>query len=341
MSQHTHTHTTGSKSPYCLPRREHNPFYQSAEDLTGRGVPTWKQLQEYKDDNSGYETLRALADSENKALPLSKKEKGFLYCLSPTDPPVPLRPVPSPRRSLLQPTPTPQRGETLTRGRQPGRVGHRKRPNNLASGLAPDLHTQHKDSPIYEMPDNFINPGPRREQPPRGTNLPPPPTLPVREHLTRGRESHTSTEPQLPPQNPQIQNPRDPELPCTVLGDNSSDGREPEELVVYGEEREDGGEIGLKEFGGVGEGGNGAITTTPHDISALYANVKKVPKVESVSGSDPQSKRKESTASESPPGVPPYRGESWLEGEQATTDDKVEDKDSDPAPLALTETHHS
>ena len=325
---------------YCLRRTEHNPFYQSAEDLTDRGVPTWKQLQDYQEDNDGYEILRALSTSmgnENKALPLGKKDNGFRYCLSPTDSPACLRPVPSPRRVLLQNQSPRRRRETPTTEEEPGRGRHnRKRPSNLTPDLASALQTQQKESPIYELPDKFINTGRRRHhlEPPGHT---PPPALPGRRN--GGSVGGTaSSEPQLPHLPPELA------LPCIVLAGNT-DQKAPEGIPLYGDQRyeESGDETELQEVLQAGRADeiHREKTMTPDDVSALYANVKKVPKDGVASATGPKMRREESIDGETPPDVPPYRGggEDFADGEPTTTTtttttgDDVEEKTQYALPL--------
>ena len=330
---------------YYLPRTEHNPLYQSAEDLTDRGVPTWKQLQDYQEDNDGYEILRARPTSMgngNKVLPVSKKENGFLYCLSP---PAPLRPVPSPRRALLQnQSPRPRRETPTTKEREVGRGGHRMRPSNLTPDLASAMQTQQKDSPIYEMPDKFINTGRRRHhlEPPGHT---PPPALPGRRNggSVGGTASSEPQLPHLPPAQIELA------LPCSVLAGNI-DQKAPEGILLYGNQRceESGDEMELQEVlqAGKADEVHREKTLTPDDVSALYANVKKIPKDGIASATGPKMRREESIDGERPPDVPPYRGggEDWLDEEPpttTTTEDDVEEKTQYalPLPPSLTDTN--
>lgn len=323
------------KSRYCLPRRERNPLYQSTEDLTDRGLPTRKQSQDYQDENGGYDTLRTPNTSFNhKFPPLDKDRNGFLFCLSPTDPPVPLRPVPSPRHVLLQDQTTAagEMSREMTHG------GHRKRPNNLTSGLASVAQPQRKDSPVYEMPDKFVDIGRRHRLKPPGSSTPP--TLPGRRNLEKKARMSGGLElppaADLPPA-PQLKQ-RGLATPCTAIP--AQDLKPTEEFYEEQGEEESGEKMKLKEFASIepyAEIGrvdkNGGRAPTTDDARALYANVKKVPKDGAVAAG-PQMSRKESVQSE-PPEIPPYCGggeDGWLCEELATPDDNVEDKDSDCPP---------
>ena len=134
-------------------RRERNPFYQSAEDLVGedkrRGANTPKDYTDSPDNVGDYDTLRGLplARDSGKLLALNKKENGYFYCLSPTDPPVPLRPVPSERGQSPE-------YEAITYKSQgpPHKLMQDCRAQKPAQGAGPaGSSPQYKNCPIYEM----------------------------------------------------------------------------------------------------------------------------------------------------------------------------------------------
>lgn len=119
----------------------------------------------YKEDNGGYDALRAsrLCGS-GKLTPLNRRMNGLTYCLSPTDPPVPLRAVPrsiSPQYEMVK-SQGPRRPQKLMLAKKIDTSVHTSNDRQSVprrdtcnrdcnSSSVATQHSQCKNSPIYEM----------------------------------------------------------------------------------------------------------------------------------------------------------------------------------------------
>ena len=273
-------------------------------------IPAQKQFQDPQEENGGYEALRTThplpLSSANKLLPLGKKENGFLYCLSPSDPPVPLRPVPSPRRGFPDKTNCDKNKLTTTPEvqRRGGGEG-RQRPTNFGFGV-PSALQESKSSPIYELPDRFLKVGPNLKR--RACS--PPPALPERvNHQMRANaenESPTASL-QLPTVHTNHSEPAVPYEDPTPYHTIDLKAKKPPKTEAGKEDDGLGMEMREVVTGGQSEG---EMAPAPEELQALYANVKKHPK------SKPSTEEHLMSVSESitPPELPPYLGERWVEG---------------------------
>ena len=158
------THAEVSKQLY-FSRQERNPFYQSAEELVDGNTTSPDPSSNHKckspDEDGGYDTLKDLPLSRGtgKLIPLEKKEKGYFYCLSPTDPPIPLSAVtvPNPFYEKVSTKGLPQRPRGLLKGscarRQPlsGRDSDSRPTRTRSCDEIASSPLQSKNSPIYEM----------------------------------------------------------------------------------------------------------------------------------------------------------------------------------------------
>lgn len=170
------------------PKRQRNPFYQSVEDLTENTGTKDPMKHVYNnvnvsEDNDEYATLKAVPPPHlcgtGKLIARTKKLNKYRYCLSPTDPPVPLRPVPRARSPQYEKVnlQAPKRPKILP-------LDHSAKPTGKSVANSSDSNTkmlQRRNSPIYEMVELS-----HRDMCPQSSVQPTqPPTLPMRGHRHR------------------------------------------------------------------------------------------------------------------------------------------------------------
>ena len=287
-------------------RRQRNPFYQSAEDLIDRGNPIWTKSHS-TEENGGYEVLRTLPLSKGKSLQLIN---GFHYCQSPTDPPLALRPVPSPRRVTHDNSTYYENSELVTTLEKADGKGKRERPRKVYfdQQLLPDA--SQKDSPIYELPDVFLHSGLRLKQHAHST----PPALPEQESLQMSTKGATLAGPaQLPPGLVIVENKHALVTVENHTGEVSAagerttyqniDSKPNNQQKSKGDEREIA--VELKESISAGK-----VTLSPEETAALYSTVKKFPRGKATAvGSGKRQRECVDESDLEPPEVPPYSGE--------------------------------
>ena len=168
-----------------ISRRARNPLYQSVEDLT-ENTCTKDSIKhvynnvKFSEDNDDYDTLKAVhpphLSGSGKLIARTKKVNKYRYCLSPTDPPVPLRAVPrahSPQYEKIN-LQAPKRPKNILQD-------HSAKPTGKSSSDSNMKVLQRRNSPIYEMMELS-----HRDICPQSSVLPAqPPTLPKRRHHHR------------------------------------------------------------------------------------------------------------------------------------------------------------
>ena len=277
-------------------RRQRNPFYQSAEDLLDRGNPIWTKSHSTEEDG-GYEVLRTFPLSKGKSLQLNN---GFHYCQSPTDPPLALRPVPSPRR-VTQDNSTYENSETVTTLEKT----ERKRPRKVYFDKWPLPNAPQKDSPIYELPDVFLHSGLRFKPHAHST----PPALPEQ----GGFQMSTKGPAELPPGLVIVENKHALVTVESHTGEGSAagdrttyqniDSKPKNQQKSKGDEREIA--VELKESISAGK-----VTLSPEETAALYSTVKKFPRGKDTAvGSGKRQRECVDESDLEPPEIPPYCGE--------------------------------
>ena len=169
---HVHACTGFLKTqPMYFSKREHNPLYASAENMINGDTSTNNSAKNVynnicsPEENGEYDALRALPPSRvcasGKLSALrSKGKKGYMYCLSPTDPPVPLRAVPKdPHYETVTNSQTKRPRNLLLRHGAKNKTGM---PGQSKQCVLPGAqgryegslnHAQIKQSPIYEIPE--------------------------------------------------------------------------------------------------------------------------------------------------------------------------------------------
>lgn len=173
-------------------RRARNPLYQSVEDLTENTCTkdSMKHVYnnvKYSEDNDDYDTLQAIPppSGSGKLIARTKKVNKYRYCLSPTDPPVPLRAVPraqSPQYEKIN----------LQAPKRLKNIDHSAKPTGKSSSDGNTKVLQRRHSPIYEMMELS-----HQDMRPQSSVLPAqPPTLPKRGHRHRAttKVSNIATE---------------------------------------------------------------------------------------------------------------------------------------------------
>ena len=245
------------------------------------------------DDNGGYDTLRPLPPSlgRGRLLPLSRKEKGYLYCLSPTDPPVPLRALSSglnrqyetiklqglPHvrpQNLLQGCCAKQAGDLTGDSQQGSLQIHPTRTHSLDDNLSMQCK-----SPIYEMPRPLQHAS-QSNVPVVSADISQPPTLPrrVRPHTTSRKTPESIWPPPSPLQlsTESTAGALESAL-CLSSGNAQANTNQQQGTPTEGElggGKEEQGEASKTTRSSLNDDGQ---TTT--DLSSLYSKVKKQPKV--------------------------------------------------------------
>lgn len=187
-----YTGISKTRSTY-FSKRERNPFYQSVKKNTSTKDPTSHVYNNvnFSEDNDGYDTLHAVPPSHlcgnGKLIALTRKVNKYTYCLSPTDPPVPLRAVPSAQYEKVS-LKAPKRPKHLLLDHSAKTTG--KSDTNSSDGNTKML--QRRESPIYETMELS-----HRDKCPQFSVQPvQPPTLPIRgqRHKATTKVSSIATE---------------------------------------------------------------------------------------------------------------------------------------------------